>query len=68
MTATTTKIRPLIFTTTYFSDTISSDDCTTAGGHYNPTGKKHGSLYGDQEGDLTARHVGDLGNFKAGEG
>lgn len=33
--------------------------CHTAGGHYNPTGKKHGDLEDSES------HAGDLGNIRA---
>ena len=46
---------------------ITGYDCKTAGGHYNPNGKSHGSLYGTGD-DRNARHVGDLGNVEAGDG
>ncbi len=39
----------------------SAPDASSAGGHYNPTNKKHGCP-GDEE-----RHVGDLGNIVADE-
>jgi len=42
-------------------------DCLTAGGHFNPFGRQHGGLYGSPD-DLYERHVGDLGNFLAGDG
>lgn len=38
-----------------------ADDGTSAGGHYNPSGEKHGSPTQD------ARHMGDMGNLLAGE-
>lgn len=38
-----------------------ADDGTSAGGHYNPTDKKHGSPTQD------ARHMGDMGNLVVGE-
>ena len=40
----------------------SSDDGKSAGGHWNPTAKKHGA-WGDSEG----YHKGDIGNFVADE-
>ena len=46
---------------------ITGKDCATAGGHYNPNGKNHGSLFGTGD-DMTERHVGDLGNVYAGDG
>jgi Cu-Zn family superoxide dismutase len=39
----------------------SAPDAMSAGGHYNPTGMKHGSP------DHGERHVGDLGNIRADE-
>lgn len=38
-----------------------ADDGTSAGGHYNPTDKKHGAPTQD------ARHMGDMGNLVVGE-
>ncbi|WP_107039590.1 superoxide dismutase family protein [Brumimicrobium mesophilum] len=40
----------------------SSDDGKSAGGHWNPTGERHGK-WGDAEGF----HKGDIGNFEATE-
>lgn len=39
----------------------SASDGTSAGGHYNPTGNKHGSPTQDD------RHMGDMGNLVASE-
>lgn len=39
----------------------SAPDAASAGGHYNPTDKRHGAPYDDE------RHVGDLGNIEANE-
>ncbi|MFO0891363.1 MAG: superoxide dismutase family protein [Isosphaeraceae bacterium] len=38
-----------------------SEDGMAAGGHFNPTGSKHGAPH------ESARHVGDLGNLEANE-
>lgn len=40
----------------------SSDDGTSAGGHWNPTAQPHGKW-----GDATGYHKGDIGNFVADE-
>lgn len=40
----------------------SSDDGKSAGGHWNPTGERHGA-WGDAEG----YHKGDIGNFEVGD-
>lgn len=40
----------------------SSDDGTSSGGHWNPTGEPHGKW-----GDAAGYHKGDIGNFTANE-
>jgi len=42
----------------------SSPDAMTAGGHWNPTAKKHGK-WGQADGEF---HLGDLGNIEVGSG
>lgn len=44
-----------------FGDVSNLADGTSAGGHYNPAGEKHGAP------DAEHRHVGDLGNIEAGD-
>lgn len=38
-----------------------TDGCTSAGAHYNPFNKTHGSLTSEM------RHIGDLSNIQANE-
>jgi Cu-Zn family superoxide dismutase len=42
----------------------SAPDATSAGGHWNPTGKKHGK-WGQEDGEF---HLGDLGNIEVDAG